>query len=379
MSEEPGSPVSAWTSSPRPLSWGRQGALNSASSAGSAETTLGKGARAASGGVASDNRKQSRLVGPFTEWSLQSAKQSSVTTSNSRKGLQPPTSHGTKLKSRPAAQTSAAIQQAATETGTLSSSTATAGKQQRVHPDGYSNRSSSRPALKQAAATVAAAEAAVSAAAAVLERSGKPQQQAAPRQHKQQQQGQGVNKGSPKGGSATAANLPTARVEADGLGSLRHDPQLAGAHKDQPVGMSPGPLQVLGVKARQQNEQQFNSATGVTHSRPLAGEPEAYAGTAGSPNSSTAGGWPGRAGQEQVNYGAAYADIDILQQSPAVVTAAQALVKRLRIQQRSRQGPPAFQRAAVPRPASPPPKVLNGKCIVCCPALSSIYKAMQLY
>lgn len=58
-----------------------------------------------------------------------------------------------------------------------------------------------------------------------------------------------------------------------------------------------------------------------------------------------------------------YAVASNIQQTPAAAVAAQALIKRLRLQQRSRQGPQPFQRGLAPRPTSPPPIELSGESL----------------
>lgn len=294
--------------------------------------------------------------------SLQSAKQSS----NSKKLLQPPISHGTKPKVRSTAPPTATLQQTGREADTPISAAA-ARKQQRAGTDCRSHRSTSRPAM-QAAAAVGAAEAAVSAAAAVLKRSDKQLHQEASESHcnqdvQSQQQSQGVSKVSPRGRFNTALDCSIAAADANVRGFLQQNPQLAAAHHHQSEDMPLGALQVLGVTTRRPPEHQpTGPATGAC-SRLLAGQAEAYAPAAASAD----GGRLGQAVHQQMYHLPDYADIDTAQQSPAVIAAAQALVKRLRIQQRSRHGPPAFQRATLPRPASPSPKVLNGKGLMLTP------------
>lgn len=327
-------------------------------------------------------------IGDYTLCRLrQAAEQSRAPPgSNDKDTAQHPGLHGMQGKQRlaPGRNAAGSLKQPNQERA-LGSPKAATDKQPRLLASNASSLSSSRPASKRAVNNIAAAEAAVSAAAAVLKAAQEPQRQqhlpqavhtpGASQLEQQLQQGQKVIKVTPKSGlgdppesSCTSASV----LAQDGCCEYQPKPlQQANLAVATPL---LAPLQVQGRKAAGQQQQPQHQAcvgsrptdaaqdaVGDLHSLSTAVLPS-WTSTQ-SPGSNSSATHSHQQQQEVYKQLLQYsgAAASSLQQSPAIAAAAHAVDKRLRIQQRSRQGPPAYQRRPLPRPNSPPPVELTGE------------------
>ncbi|KAF8072588.1 hypothetical protein HT031_000248 [Scenedesmus sp. PABB004] len=214
------------------------------------------------------------------------------------------------------------------------------------------------PAARHAVAIVAAAEAAVSAAAAAMKAGGgasaasqgqAPPPVAAPQRREREHLLQQVCQQQARGSKSDRAHRGGAGAEPRELPTALQGHGVAQPPRQQPA---PG-----GSSPRCSSD----------HLDACAAHSSSQAGAAAVRTAAVA------AGQA-----AGCADP---QQSAAAVLAAQGMQRRLRLQQRSLHGPPAFTRAAPPpRPASPPPLVLDGDLLLrsCAAATPDAVTAVDL-